>query len=78
MTIEKKSMNIYSKPGTKIVYDNLTDGYEWNRKHCDKYLEAGKEYTVCHIDIGNFSSEIYLKEFLNISFNTVMFSNVEE
>lgn len=43
---------------------------------CDKnspLLEVGKTYTVVNIDIHSWHSEVELKEFPNIMFNSICF-----
>ena len=66
------TMDIYSKPGTKVIYLG-ENGYEADRAKANKYLEVGKEYTVRSIDVGGFMSQVELEEVVGITFNTVMF-----
>ena len=41
------------------------------------YLIIDVEYTVDHIDINGWMSDVYLKEVPNVAFNTVNFENVK-
>lgn len=70
-------MDIYSPSGTKVIFDSL-GGYPGDKEFAKKYLVLDNTYTVLFVDIGNFSSEVYLKEFPNIPFNTVLFKAINE
>ena len=72
------SMNIYSPPGTKIVYNNPEAGYDHDQQQCSKLLQIGNIYTVAGISVYSYASDLYLKEFPGIIFNTVMFDNIED
>ena len=71
-------MNIYALEGHKVRFDNPTSGYEYDQKQAAKYLQIGKEYTIDYTNVENSSTDVYLKEFPNISFNSVMFEDVAE
>ena len=66
-------MDIYSKLGTKVRFENPDAGYEPDRDLAKKHLSFGGTYTVKHIDIKGFSSRVTLDEFPGIRFNTVLF-----
>ncbi len=70
-------MDIGASPGTKVIFDSL-GGYPGDKEFAKKYLVLDNTYTVLFVDIGNFSSEVYLKEFPNIPFNTVLFKAINE
>lgn len=74
-TDEEKSLNINAKPGTKVIYLGK-NGYDSEREFANKFLKKEKEYTVSRIDIGNWSSLIYLDEIPGKGFNSVMFAAV--
>ncbi len=70
-------MDIYTQPGSKVVFiaeggmghdvpDAIMSG-----------LQKDAEYTVSHLEVGGFSSRVYLKEFPGMGFNTVMFEDSE-
>jgi len=69
-------MNLDCKHGMKVRYIG-EGGWDADKVHANKYLTVGEIYTVDIIDIGNWSSDVYLIEFPEIDFNTVMFEEVE-
>lgn len=52
------------------------DGNEFEQEKAKKYLNLEQEYTIENIIVGSWCTDIYLKEFPNIKFNSVQFSNV--
>lgn len=71
-------MNIYAKPGTIIwgIFDSsgqIKNGYDSDKAHAAKYIKPHVCYTVEQTVVHSWSSEVYLKEFPGISFNTVHF-----
>lgn len=53
-------------------------GYESDRESALKSgLVPGGIYTIRYIDIGSWSSDVFLKEFPGQGFNTVMFKEVK-
>lgn len=70
-------MDIYSSPGTKIIYTGQ-GGYDSDRENANSYLEIGKEYTVKSVDVGGFMSHVELEEVVGHTFNTVMFEEKEQ
>lgn len=75
---KRNYMDIYSPPGTRVRFMNK-GGYEIQPKQAIKEgLIEEEVYTVSYIDVGSWTSYVYLKEFPNKSFNTVMFDQVEE
>lgn len=69
-------MNLDCKQGTKIRYTG-TGGWDADKVHANQHLTIGEVYTVDIIDIGSWSSDVYLTEVPDIDFNTVMFEEVE-
>jgi len=67
------TMDIYSKPGTKIRFRNC-GGYPAEAELAAKVLNITDTYTVESIDVHSSISYVRLYEFPNESFNTVMFS----
>jgi hypothetical protein len=63
---------IYCEKGDRIVFINY-NGSEYDLKKAQQYLNEGQYYTVNKIDIGSWCSDIYLEEFPDINFNSVMF-----
>jgi|GEM_PF-3177675 len=70
-------MHLYTAPGEKVVF--LDDGgTQHDRDVAQKYLAEGDEYTVEKLSVDRWNSQLYLKEFPGVSFNTVMFANVND
>ena len=61
---------------TVICFNNPNNGQDIDKKQAEQYLQIGAEYTVEHIDVKNWHTDIFLKEIPGIVFNSVMFSNV--
>jgi len=55
----------------KFIYPK--NGYDSDRKTAKKYLEVGKSYAIEKIEVGDFNTKVWLKEFPNIYFNSVLF-----
>jgi hypothetical protein len=66
-------MNIYSEKGTKVTVteSSLNNGYKYDSETAKKYLTVGETYTVDHTIVHSWTSDVYLEEFPDISFNTV-------
>jgi hypothetical protein len=69
-------MNIYATHGHRVRCATLTAGYESDRQDAIKYLVIGNEYTVDYTMVHNWSTDVFLVEFPNISFNSVFFEDV--
>lgn len=79
-TIEKDRMDIYSRPGTKIIFD-AKGGWEHDVKDALNYLKVGQAYTIKFIEVGDWESRVFLEEVkrigyrgIDVGFNTMMFS----
>lgn len=64
------------KKGDQIRFTG-EGGYDSDKERANKYLTVGEVYTVDIIDIGNWMSDVYLQDFPDVDFNTVMFEVVE-
>lgn len=71
-------MNIYAKEGHKVVAENLNSGYLGDAKRAQKHLVEGKVYTVKYTIVDSWSTEVCLKEFPNVLFNSIHFKDVED
>lgn len=69
-------MNMYAKRGDKVVYCYTENGYEHDRKECEKHLELEKIYTVYATVVYDWSSTVEFEEIPGVKFNTVMFRDV--
>jgi len=70
------SMDIYSKPGTRIRFKD-NGGYREQRESALQILSYDEVYTVARIDVYSSSSFVVLNEIPLRSFNTTMFEEVE-
>jgi hypothetical protein len=70
-------MDIYSKPGTKVVFTG-EGGYDADREFAFSYMKIGDVLTVKSIDVGNWASLVEFEEILNVKFNTAMFEEKKE
>lgn len=52
-------------------YSTPTDTRNWER------LEVGKTYYLTDLDVGSWYTDIYLKEFEGLSFNSVLFEEIK-
>lgn len=57
-----------------IAEFNDFDGYENERQQAKKFLEPKKKYTVSILEIDYWHTKVFLKEFPNIPFNSVLFT----
>ncbi len=74
-----KTMNIYSPPGTKIIFAYPNNGWVRDSEFAQKAgLVVNNEYTVEEIEIHQSSSYVYLKEVPRDKFNTSLFADVAE
>ena len=70
-------MDIRSPAGTRVRYRGA-GGYESNVEMANEWLEVGAVYVVDSTDIGAWRTDVYLKEFPGIGFNSVMFEKEEQ
>ena len=70
------AMDIYSKPGSVIKYSNPDNGPKMDQDLAAKYLILGEEYIVYKTEVFNFHTKVYLIDFPDIEFNSVLFENV--
>lgn len=68
----RDAMNIYAKEWDKVVFHG-EGGYPKERENARSVLTVDQTYTVNKVSVGNFSSDVELKEFLGMWWNTVLF-----
>lgn len=73
---KNSSMNIYAKENDKVICKTHSAGYTNDVEK--KHLEIGKQYTVERTIVHQSSTEVFLKEFPGISFNSVFFEDFKE
>lgn len=71
-------MNIYALKGHKVRCENLSAGYDHDRETAKKYLEVGKEYTVEQTKVDSWHTDVWLREFPDVKFNSVFFEDAVE
>lgn len=69
----EKTMNIHAQEGDKVIFAYPDNGWEWQKEHALKYLTINTEYTIDFTDVHSSSTDIYLKEFPEVKFNSVQF-----
>lgn len=69
-------IDIYSPEGTKVIFNHPNAGYQHHIDTAKEHLNVGKEYTIDHTDVGDWHTDVYLKEIPGIAFNSVMFDTV--
>ena len=63
----------FAPAGTKVVYLD-ENGYDSDKEYAHRAgLQKGKMYTLSGMEIGGSHSTLWLEEFPDKSFNTVMF-----
>ena len=73
-------MEIFAMEGykVKVTEDTKNNGSDYDVELVNKHLTIGETYTVDYTIVHNFSTDVYLKEFPKIRFNSVNFEGVEE
>ena len=71
-------MNIYALEGHKIKCETLSGGYDYHKKIAEQYLTVGSEYTTEKTEVDSWHTDVFLKEFPNVKFNSVFFEDVSE
>jgi hypothetical protein len=69
-------MDIYANPGHKVRYVNLNAGSTYDKEQAKKHLVFGAVYTVKHIEVYSWSSDVSFEEVPGIEFNTCFFEDV--
>ena len=72
-----KSMDIYSKLGTRVRFAFPNAGYPHHQADAREYLNEGEEYTVERTEVSSYHTDVYLGEIPGVAFNSVMFAPVE-
>lgn len=69
------TMDIRSPEGSKVVFMNKNGHKHEPEGAIDAGLVEGETYTVDHTDVYGWITYVYLKEFPDTPFNSVMFAN---
>lgn len=68
-------MDIYSKPGARVVFSFPTSGHDYDQANAAKYLKLRHHYTIDRTDVDNWHTSVWLREVPEVSFNSVQFTN---
>ncbi len=71
------SMDIYAKRGSNVLVTKETahNGYNDDSEQVEAHLQIGKLYTIHKIIVESSSTTVYLREFPELSWNSVNFIN---
>ena len=73
-TTQNKQLKLNKMEVTKVKYTG-EGGHEHHKEHANKYLKVGEIYTIDYTDVGEWHTDVYLKEVPNQAFNSVHFVN---
>lgn len=68
-------MNIYANKGDKVIYANPENGMTNDQERCKKHLVENQVYTIERTEVDHSHTDVYLQEFPDIRFNSVMFED---
>lgn len=68
------TMDIYSKPGTKVVYAHPKNGLPAHSAHARLHLTEGETYTVKTVRVGSWCTSVEFEEAPKLWFNSVLFA----
>lgn len=74
---ELKTMNIYAKNGDLVIATDR-NGTDYDKEKVLKHLEVGGVYTVDHTEVSGYHTDVYLKGYTGIAFNSVNFFAYQE
>jgi hypothetical protein len=60
-----------------VVYAYPNAGYSSDQEKAREHLTLGDVYDVERVDVRDWSTSIYLKDFPGIAFNSVLFSSLD-
>ncbi|MDO8558373.1 MAG: hypothetical protein Q7S09_04280 [bacterium] len=70
-------MNIYAKPGSRVVFSHPNNGYPGDQKNAQRHLQVGHTYTVERTEVHSFSTRVFLQEVPGTFFNSVLFEDAK-
>jgi len=70
------SMDIYSEPETRVRYTGH-GGYDHDKRHANKFLTVDAIYTIERTEVGDWHTDVFLKEVPGEVFNSVHFAEVQ-
>lgn len=72
------TMRLDSTEGTLVIYRFPENGHEFDRETSQKHLTVGSIYTIEQTEVYDYNTDIYLKEFPGIRFNSVQFADIDD
>ncbi len=74
------SMEPYTPSGEKVAVteDSINYGYDSDKEKANKLHKVGGIYTIDYTEVGGWHTDVYLKEFPGVYFNSVHFINVKD
>ena len=77
--MQEPGMDIYAEEGYKVTVTetSINHGYSHDKQKANKYLKSGGVYTVERTEVGGWHTDVWHKEFPEISFNSVHFHRIE-
>lgn len=76
--LKYKNMNVFALKGHKVKLKTYNAGRESEREFIKNNFNFEKIYTVDRTVVHHSSSEVYLKEFKDVSLNPVFFKDVNK
>lgn len=69
-------MNLRTLPGSQVIFNASVDDDLPDAVKARAHLRVDDVYTVERVDVGNFYSEVFLREVPRVGFNTVLFRSI--
>ena len=76
--MDERMMDIYSKPGTLVRFAFPNHGYPHDQQTAMEHLVVGNVYHIHHTDVFSSYTNVYLVEVPEVSFNSVLFTEVSD
>jgi len=73
---KRPSMNIWAGPGDVVEFAFPEAGYQSDIERGDLYLKVGEHYAIARVEVHSCSTDVWLANFPNVSFNSVQFADV--
>jgi len=70
-------MNIYALKGHKVSFTHPNGGWPFDQQLAKTHLLLDNKYTIEKTIVDSSSTDVFLEEFPNVRFNSVMFDDVE-
>jgi len=76
--LNQKAMTIPNLKGHKVKVTEATikNGWDYHKKHVEKFLKVGEIYTIERIELHDWHTEVWLQEIPNEVFNSMLFEDI--